>query len=188
MSDITRALQIGGMMRPTELQWLADQAEKHYRIVEIGSWIGRSTRALADNTRGSVYAVDTWAGSWQTDDDPDFQRGGPDWLYSTFLKNTSDCAAVIPYRMSSLDAAKLFEAEDLFDMIFIDGSHDYDNVRADILAWRPLLASGGLLCGHDYKYDPCDPIKRESFLGLDRAVEELVPTVKIAVDTIWYEA
>src|SRR3954470_12383000 len=60
--DITRALAIDGFMEEQELVWLAQQAKIHKCIVEIGSLLGRSTRALLDHTEGIVYAFDDWKG------------------------------------------------------------------------------------------------------------------------------
>ena len=36
------------------------------------------------------------------------------------------------------------------DLIFIDGFHAYDPLKADIAAWLPKLRSPGILAGHDY--------------------------------------
>lgn len=136
-------------MTPAELEFLAREAGKRKRIAEIGSWRGRSTAAIADNTEAVVYAIDTWAGSPETDFDPGFAAGGPEWLWGEFLLHKAD--NVIPVRMTSVDAAAYFAGRgDTFDMIFIDGAHDTESVKADIAAWRPLLEPGGLLCGHDY--------------------------------------
>jgi hypothetical protein len=60
---LANALAIDGWMSEREVAWLAHMAAQHHRIVELGSWKGRSTRALGDNTPGTVWAVDTWAGS-----------------------------------------------------------------------------------------------------------------------------
>jgi hypothetical protein len=32
----------------------------------------------------------------------------------------------------------------------LDAAHDYDSVMADLRAWWPVLASGGVLIGDDY--------------------------------------
>jgi predicted O-methyltransferase YrrM len=36
------------------------------------------------------------------------------------------------------------------DLIFIDGNHDYDDVRADIHNYFPFLAPGGIMFGDDF--------------------------------------
>jgi predicted O-methyltransferase YrrM len=165
------AEKIEGWMAFEDLTFLAQQAQKHTRILEVGSWLGRSTRALADNTKGVVYAVDTWDGS-DEQFQKDFLAGKPkDWLFEEFKRNMG--ANTRPIRLTSLEAAAEL-GELRFDMIFLDASHDYENVKADILAWKPLLTKGGLFCGHD-RYPTA------------RAVNELLTGVKYVADgIIWY--
>src|SRR5262245_34583599 len=66
MTNITRAVGIPGYMNIPALEWLAEQAQTHRVIVELGSFCGRSTRVLADNTPGIVYAIDDWSGVRKT--------------------------------------------------------------------------------------------------------------------------
>ncbi len=49
------------------------------------------------------------------------------------------------------------------DMLFVDGAHDYMNVRLDLEAFAPLVRKGGIISGHDYSPD---------FPGVVRAVDE----------------
>lgn len=186
--NLTNALKIQGFTNEHELEWLARQGSTRQRIVEIGAWKGRSTRAIADNTSGTVWAVDTWNG---TPEDPHFKelQGKPeDWLVNEFLKNigttllhaSAERGSVIPVRMPSRDASAYLGGSGFclkFDMIFIDADHSYEAVKSDIISWRPLLADGGLFCGHDY-------IAGRG--GVLRAVDDFVPGVKRAgVGTIW---
>lgn len=172
MIDISHALTISGWMSEPELEWLAEQASRCQRIVEIGSYAGRSTRALADNCPGIVYAVDIWAmGPWARD---------IDWMteekadqYEKFRANMSpyiETGKVIPIQATSLAAAA--RVTQLFDMIFIDGAHDYESVLDDILAWAPKTSD--ILCGHDYDHE-----------GVKFAVNYLVPNHTNPVGTIW---
>lgn len=170
--NIERALAIDGWMSPSELRWLAEQAAAHERIAEIGSWMGRSSAAMCDHTNGKVWCIDTWMGS----DEPAHDRilGGKDkeWLMGQFLVNAAPNA--IPLRMTSVNAAEYFRRHGMsFDMIFIDGAHDTESVKADILAWRPLLEAGGLFCGHDY------------FTTVKEAVDELLVVHEAPDTTIW---
>jgi predicted O-methyltransferase YrrM len=174
--DITRAQQIEGWMADSELLWLAEQASQHQKIVEIGSWKGRSTRALADNTSGIVYAVDTWKGS---DETRELLTGRPEqWLVNEFWHNMVGVENnVRAVQATSLDAAEMFQGVKL-DMVFIDAAHDYESVKSDILAWLPLLVSGGLFCGHDYQ---------RNWPGVMQAVDEVFPQRKVISDgSIWY--
>lgn len=173
MIDLRRAYKIEGWMDPKELFWLANEAKKRTRIIEVGCWMGRSTRALADHTAGMVMAVDTWKGSEEHQsalaDKP------TDWLYGQFLANMNGLNNVFPIRKSSVEAAEMFKRNGLkdFDMVFIDASHDYENVKADIEAWRPLVMAGGIMCGHDRGYPP-----------VTKAVEECLGKVGGETD-IW---
>ena len=48
------------------------------------------------------------------------------------------------------------------DFVYIDASHEYEDVKTDILSWVPKVKVGGLVAGHDIG---CE--------GVKRAVDEL---------------
>ncbi len=179
--NIARAYATHGFMDTNELTHLATLAESHSRILEVGSWMGRSARAFADNTAGTVHCVDTWADN-AYGDAPAEITCHPDWLWKEFRKNHADtieAGQVIPVRATSTEGARILSGQ-TFDLIFIDAGHNYEDVIADINAWRPLLAEGGLLCGHDlYPNGPYHP-------GVLQAVDELIGKYSI-VGTIWSE-
>ena len=172
--NLEKALTIDGFMEPLELEWLASQASTRSNICEIGSWQGRSTRAMADNTVGIVHAVDWWQGSpeilWILSKYP------AGWLFETFNRNMEGLTNVRTHKMISLEAAA--SLTETFDMIFIDGEHNNGQCEADILAWLPHLRPGGLLCGHDFHHPP-----------IAEAVKRLLPGYWVPVHTIfaWVE-
>lgn len=167
-------------MSTAELMWLHAQGATRQKIIEVGSWKGRSTCALAAHG-ATVYAVDTWEG---VPHDPATQENwypeaaaSPEAVYREFIENTIGLKVDV-FRMSSHAAAALLMVGygPVFDMVFIDADHAYDAVRDDILNYRPLLKPGGLLCGHDY-IPACS--------GVVQAVTELVPDATIGPDSIW---
>jgi hypothetical protein len=144
--NIENAKRIDGWMSEKELHWLAAQASTKKSIVEIGSFLGRSTRALADNTEGVVYAMDDWKGPR----DIYIAKETSNTFYDQFVENMGDLIAsgkVVPVRANHRE----LETEIEPDMVFIDGSHTYEDVKADVEFWKTRV-NGGVLCGHDIDY------------------------------------
>lgn len=62
----------------------------------------------------------------------------------------------------STDAARRF-ADGSVWFVFVDGSHDYQSVRADLDAWTPKVVQGGRIAGHDWGCSGVTDAARESF-------------------------
>lgn len=168
--DITRALAIEGWMSEPELSWLADQATRHTRIVEIGSFLGRSTRALCDHTPGTVIAIDDWYGPR----DVSFGEEVRKKFFDAFVANMAGCEGKLEILIE--DHGSIEALRGTPDMVFIDGDHTYANVCRDITFWREKLLPGGLLCGHDINFEE-----------VAEACTLLLPDADVAADTsIWY--
>jgi predicted O-methyltransferase YrrM len=138
-------------------------------FVEIGSWKGKSAAFMAVEIIRSrkdiaFYTVDNFKGSLEHQDHDVIVNGT---LEAEFFANMSRVAGqgvFIHYKMDSLAAAARFEDRSC-DMVYIDASHEYEDVKADILAWLPKVKFGGLLAGDDVvAYD-----------GVRRAVEDALP-------------
>lgn len=167
--NLLRALTIPGFMTEPELWQLAKWASASTKIVEIGSFMGRSTRALADNTSGTVIAVDDFVGLRERNDNPSQNE-----IRDAFSINLADHLATGKVVMNEADHAH--SARVSCDMCFIDGSHDYDSVARDISAWSK--ATTRLLCGHDFDVAHADVM---------RAVDELLPGYRVVPNTtLWY--
>jgi predicted O-methyltransferase YrrM len=174
--NISKALQIAGWMSKIELTWLALSAQKCDIIVEIGSFLGKSARALADNSSNNckIYCVDPWTGYY-----PNVTPLVNTAVFPEFVMNLSDhikADKVIPIREYS-DCFDIPYIMGKVDMFFIDGDHTYVGAKEDIKLALTYLKPDGLLCGHDYS---------NKWPGVMKAVTERVPNFQIE-DTIWWK-
>lgn len=152
------------------------------RFAELGVNKGRLIKCLMKQV-GS-YLSEYWAiDQWKTLDDRKYGRNlsrltQQDWdaRYDSVCKNMVHFSSLRIVRMSSLQAAQLFPLA-YFDLVFIDTSHLYEDTKQEILAWKPLVRSGGFLSGHDYG--------SRKWNGVKKAVDELIPKVKAAPGNIW---
>lgn len=181
---------ITGWMTEMELAWLIEQASTRRTVIEIGSWKGRSTKALALAAQEVTYSVDHWLEGPPPSDVKRLEDS--DWLEVTyrgsnaikteFYRNLApeiSSGKCIPLGLPSEKGAVRMR-EILWgrkvDMVFIDAGHEYPEVKRDIELWKPMVADGGLLCGHDYPRT-----------GVYTAVSELVPKHRYLHGTwIWY--
>ena len=173
--DISKALLIDGWMSERELTWLANTAKNCNIIVEFGSFKGRSTRALADNSPDSckIFAIDPWTGIYPNVIPPISTFVLPE--FKNNLKEYIKSGKVIPRRMYS-DSFTLSDKVKA-DMIFIDGDHSYEGVSVDIAKAISLLNPSGILCGHDYDI--------VNWPGTVKAVTTYLGEVSVE-DTIWH--
>jgi len=130
------------------------------RIIEIGSWAGNgSTTAIIEELHkgdGILYCVDTWRGNRNVKRHQDMVREYD--MFGTFMHNVARAQGqdfVKPIVMSSEDAASIM-SDNVFDLVFIDADHAYDETLKDIRLWLPKVVPGGIISGHDCEARPED--------------------------------
>lgn len=186
--SLDRALKIPGWMKTAELHWLANVASDARVIIEVGTWKGRSTRALGDHCKGVVYAVDGYIDPLEATDqtNQELKTRGPKAIAAEAYANLHDlikAGRVVLVRGRSTEAAGKIAVRlghrPLADLVFIDADHTYEGCKADILAYQPLVApKRGILAGHDYG--------EKAHPGVKRAVDELFgDRVRRGPGSIW---
>jgi predicted O-methyltransferase YrrM len=181
--DVSRARAIKGWMSEEELCWLATQALYARTIVEVGSFRGRSARALADHTDGVVWCIDPWDGIYLRDDGAVHTKINTA-VYPEFcanLRDHIDSGRVVPVKAKSLDLDTLelllADLGDGADLVFLDGDHRRHIVTNEIVTYRSLVKPGGILAGHDYTHS--------DWPGVKEAVDAIFPQVNLC-GSIWW--
>jgi hypothetical protein len=140
-------------------------------IIEVGSWKGASAlhmAAICDELMlpARICCVDTWLGAYEfigagAERDLRTVYGWPT-IYYQFLANVvraGQQGRIIPFPQTSLIASRyLWHHQIRADLVYIDGSHDAEDVDADILAYWSLLRPRGVLFGDDY--DSFEDVRR----------------------------
>jgi predicted O-methyltransferase YrrM len=140
-----------------------DHAASQLKILELGSWAGGS--AITWATALQAYARPgsklVCVDPWQPYHDLQTDVG---WIYSLmnrglkrgkifelFLHNVESAGVgddVLIMKGKSVDIIPSLR-ENQFDIVFVDGAHDYESVSRDLALCGPLVKEGGLLCGDD---------------------------------------
>ncbi|HRJ30863.1 MAG TPA: class I SAM-dependent methyltransferase [Cyclobacteriaceae bacterium] len=140
----------GFLKSPQQERWFfktARKAPENAVIVEIGSFQGRSTVSFGLGCLGStkhIYAIDLFEG------DNDMYGSGE--FQDRFIQHVRSCgveAHVTPIKQHSLQVAATWNKP--IDVLFIDGSHEYQDVKADFESFYPHVKKGGIIAFHDIK-------------------------------------
>jgi hypothetical protein len=155
---------IPGWSLPGEFEALAAYAAKcPGPWVEIGSYCGRSTLALAEVADGrTLFAVDPHRGNPEMAPGRDCHHpevwARENGSLSVLLDTIADYDNVIPvvgpgHRFAETGVRPGF--------VFIDGDHSYRGCKADVTVWGELLAPNGLLAMHDATTGPPLQVREE---------------------------
>jgi predicted O-methyltransferase YrrM/glycosyltransferase involved in cell wall biosynthesis len=130
---------------------------KPTKILEIGSFEGRSTCYLIENCSKTepveIYCVDTWEGGIEHHKNAmgEVERRF-DHNVTLAKQQASHAASVRKLKKSSTQALAeiIARREEPFDLIYVDGSHQAPDVLADAVLAFQLLRVGGIMIFDDY--------------------------------------
>jgi predicted O-methyltransferase YrrM len=131
-------------------------------VLEIGSWAGASavTWAMALREAGAsatVTCVDPWLPYFDAEAEHDrhyrdMNDAARDGLIAQLFEHNIRCAGVadmIRQRRGYSQNVLPELPSGQFDIVYIDGSHRFEDVRFDIQQAKRLLRGGGVICGDD---------------------------------------
>ena len=140
------------------------------RVLEIGAYAGASAIVWGLAVKGhkvkhaEVYSVDPWDSYLDLERnrriryrmmDVALANGRIFELFRENIEAAGLSTVCIPIKGTSAEAMASFDKESL-DLIYIDGDHHVDAVKADLQRAVPLLKEGGLLCGDDLEIQLAD--------------------------------
>lgn len=136
---------VPGWLLPEEGLALARLAEGKL-VLEVGSYCGKSTICMAQ-TAAQVVSVDPHDGrGTSAPQDTEKQLRG-----NLAQFGVADKVAVVKGTFHSSE-----DSDQLFDLIFLDGSHDLESIQQDLTNARRILKEDGLIAVHDYREKPGD--------------------------------
>jgi len=158
-------------------------------VIEVGSWKGQSSITIGSeikkiNDNAKLYCVDTWLGSTEfwIEENPErnlmFKNGYPQ-VYYQFLSNVVHNnlqTTIFPIPATSSTGASILRYNEIkAQLIYIDASHEYEDVVCDIKKYSDLLDKGGIMFGDDYG----------SWEGVRNAVNYCFKDISVVDNTFW---
>jgi predicted O-methyltransferase YrrM len=165
-------------------------------VIEVGSWKGQSAINMAkhikaNNLDSTIHCVDTWLGAiefWErlanSAERNLLLKNGYPQIYYQFLSNVvhnNMQDVILPFPNTSENGFRYFKSTNVkAQLIYIDASHEEEDVYKDVRNYFQLLDEGGIIFGDDYN---------KSWPGVVNSVnkfaEEKMLTVQVLEDNFW---
>jgi hypothetical protein len=157
-------------------------------IVEVGTWKGGSALHMAAVTEDlkqetQILCIDTWLGAlefWTNQNDLArflslALRNGYPTVYYQFLANVCHKGfqnRIVPFPQTSSIASLWLRYYGIApELVYIDASHEEEDVYSDLCDYWPLVSAYGVLFGDDYSWDgvrlAVDRFAREEALDVE---------------------
>jgi len=161
-SWMRKALTISGMTSPQEVHKLYELAKdvEDGCIVEVGSYRGRSTSALASGVKDSgsdvpIYAIDPHE-KFQGELGGEF---GPNDR-AAFFRSMLRSEAYEFVRLVNLSSEVVGPGWDKpVSLLWLDGDHTYEGVKRDLGCWKPHLSPEAIVVFDDATNPELGPYK-----------------------------
>ena len=140
-------------------------------ILEVGSWAGASAISWASalkrlGIRGRVTCVDPWLPYFDVENEQisvaHYERmndaahaGAIRKLFEHNVACAGFCDVIVAREGKSSEVLPEFPAQG-FDIIYLDGSHAYEDVVFDLRQAKRLVRPGGVICGDDLERQLAD--------------------------------
>lgn len=123
------------------------------KVLEIGSWKGKSTYCLAKGLPkgGHVIAIDPFDASGEQESSELYrEREGEIPLLEQFVDNMTRLGVMQKIRPIKGYSHQFVHQLTEIDLLFIDGDHSIEGCDFDFLNYSPLISPGGYLAFHDF--------------------------------------
>ena len=130
--------------------------KNNLNMLHIGAYTGRCSEWILNNVDGNykLVDIDTWIGSKKEDghldnNEQDFKE--VEKIYDTRMSNFNN---VIKFKgTSSSYFESIKDKKEIFDFIYVDGSHKRDDVYNDAINSYRHLKKGGIIAFDDYYWN-----------------------------------
>lgn len=163
--------KIQGWLTPSEalgLRYVATRLKKDSRVLEIGSWKGKSTFCIAHGlVDGTIFCVDPFNADGEQQSKSSYESAkGEEDLLTQFNNNVKgfNNIQINPNKGYSQDfVGKINNV----DFLFIDGDHSIEGCKFDFEHFEDAVNPGGYIAFHDYH-----PKRKE--VGPTHVIEQVV--------------
>lgn len=118
-------------------------------VLELGAWLGLSTRFLVDHCPGTVITIDHWKGSSEHKGRPELAT-----LWETFVKNSwSRRGRLIPVKADVIAGMREIHSLGITPkVVYVDAAHEADAVPVHLTTVIELWPDAAII-GDDWTWD-----------------------------------